>query len=987
MSDLLARLQAALGDRYTIERELGAGGMGRVFVALERGLGRRVAIKVLPPDLAASVSIERFRREIQTAASLQHPHIVPVHAAGEADGLFYYTMPFIDGETLRSRLARDGQLPVPDAMQILRGVLDALSFAHRRGVVHRDIKPENVLLVDHHALVTDFGVAKALTQASESGGGALTTAGVALGTPAYMAPEQAVGDPGVDHRSDIYAAGVLAYEMLGGRPPFGGSAQQVLAAHITNRPDPVERVRSGVPVALASGVMRCLEKDPASRWQSADDLKRELDTIATASLSTPAVHPTRSWWKVGAAIAAAVLVLGGWLAWRRGREAGGPAPETTVVAVLPFGVRGSPEVSYLGEGMVSLLSTSLDGAGDMRSADPHAVLSIVGQGGGTLDPAGAAVVAGKLGAALYVLGEVVEVGGRVQINASLYDRPSRSARARGTVEGSAPQVFSLVDGLATQLLAQTSSGATARVTRVASVTTPSLAAYKAYLDGEASFRAGHADSAVTAFERAIALDTAFALAYYRLSVAAEWATEAALSGRAAEQAVQRSARLADHDRQLLKALLATRRGAAVEAEGLYRSILGSYPDDIEAWIQLGEVLFHYGPEQGRPVSDSRAAFERVLYFDPGYASAMVHLARIAAAEGNARAVDSLVTQISRFSPESDRDIEMKVLRAYATRDGAAQQRVLAELGHATEAMLTLPVWDVAVFVGDLPGAEAVARRLVDPTRSGEARAAGHVTLAYLALAGGHLNAARAELAAAAATDSVRALEYGTMLELSPFLNPDRAVLENARRGLERLNPAAIPENPAPTVYFSAHNGVHAAVRAYLLGLLNARLGDPRAAERYAADLAQMTAPATAASFPHDLSLEVRAASERSPAQALALLRATTRESWYEMHFASPIFSLVRGRYARAELEAAQGDVNQAIALYGAFEGFSGYDMAYAAPGHLRRGVLYERQGNREAASAEYAKVLKLWKDADPVFQPMLDSARAGLARVGGVTAR
>src|SRR5882762_4378667 len=220
MTDLLQRLQAALGDRYTVERELGGGGMSRVFVAQERGLGRRVAVKVLPPELAAAVSIERFRREIQLAASLQHPHIVPLLTAGEAGGLLYYTMPFIDGETLRARLARDGRLRVPDAVRILRDVLDALAYAHRRGVVHRDIKPENVLLVDEHALVTDFGVAKALTQASGSASG-LTSAGIALGTPAYMAPEQAAGDPQVDHRSDVYAAGVLAYEMLGGQTPFG----------------------------------------------------------------------------------------------------------------------------------------------------------------------------------------------------------------------------------------------------------------------------------------------------------------------------------------------------------------------------------------------------------------------------------------------------------------------------------------------------------------------------------------------------------------------------------------------------------------------------------------------------------------------------------------------------------------------------------------------------------------------------------------------
>src|SRR5262245_7345476 len=297
--NLSNRLQAALGDDYQLERELGGGGMSRVFVATEKSLGRRVAVKVLPPELGAAVSVERFRREIQLAASLQHPHIVPLLTAGEAGGLLFYTMPFIEGETLRARLTREQRLRVPDAARSLRGVLEALAYAHRRGVVHRDIKPENVLLVDEHALVTDFGVSKALTQATD--GGALTTAGIALGTPAYMAPEQAAGDPDVDHRTDIYAAGVLGYEMLSGRTPFGGQAvQRVLAAQVMNRPEHITRSRPEVPPGLAATVMRCLEKDPAKRWQTADELKRELEQASTA---TPAAVPRRGRRSVGVAVA------------------------------------------------------------------------------------------------------------------------------------------------------------------------------------------------------------------------------------------------------------------------------------------------------------------------------------------------------------------------------------------------------------------------------------------------------------------------------------------------------------------------------------------------------------------------------------------------------------------------------------------------------------------------------------------------------------
>ena len=246
MADIRARLQGVLGTAYRLERELGGGGMSRVFLAEDTQLSRRVVVKVLPPELAAGINAERFHREIQLAASLQHPHIVPLLAAGGADDLFYYTMPLIGGESLRTRLSRDRQLPVRDAVHTLREVADALDYAHARGVVHRDIKPDNVLIADHHALVTDFGVAKALTRSGGDSG--LTSVGVALGTPAYMAPEQAAGDPNIDHRADVYALGAMAYEMLAGRPPFTNlSPHQMLAAHVTERVPPITAHRSEIP--------------------------------------------------------------------------------------------------------------------------------------------------------------------------------------------------------------------------------------------------------------------------------------------------------------------------------------------------------------------------------------------------------------------------------------------------------------------------------------------------------------------------------------------------------------------------------------------------------------------------------------------------------------------------------------------------------------------------------------------------------------------
>ncbi len=288
-SDLHTQLQEVLGSAYRIDRELGGAGMSRVFVATETELDRQVVIKVLPPDLSAGINTDRFRREIQLAARLQHPHIVPLHAAGAKGGLLYYTMPFIGGENLRALITRKRELPVQEATKILREVADALSYAHSQGVVHRDIKPENILISGHHALVLDFGVSKALSSATSetsTEGPTLTSLGIALGTPTYMAPEQAAADPNVDARADIYALGVVGYELLSGKPPFFGlNQQQTLSAHITTAPSPVDQHRT-LPPALAAAIMRCLEKHPSDRWQSADDLHDALEPYSMTSGAT-----------------------------------------------------------------------------------------------------------------------------------------------------------------------------------------------------------------------------------------------------------------------------------------------------------------------------------------------------------------------------------------------------------------------------------------------------------------------------------------------------------------------------------------------------------------------------------------------------------------------------------------------------------------------------------------------------------------------------
>jgi len=363
--DVTTHLSAALADRYRIERELGAGGMATVYLAQDLKHDRKVAVKVLRPELAQAIGGDRFLREINIAAQLQAPHILPLLDSGEADGLLFYVMPFVDGVSLRDRLATGGALAPSEAVRLLRDVVDGLAHAHRHGVVHRDIKPDNVMIADRHALVVDFGVAKAMSNAAAHHD--LTSIGISLGTPAYMAPEQAAADPNIDHRADIYSIGVLAYEMLSGKTPFSGTPQAMLSAHITTTPRPLRVAQPAVPPAIAQIVMRCLEKDPAKRYQTADDLLQAIESLATPSGTASGVGagPTarRGLMLLGAMSVIAIGVLGflslrkmhrdRWVhetaipqmrrmiddgqpdsAWYLGREAAAVAPGDSVLAAL-----------------------------------------------------------------------------------------------------------------------------------------------------------------------------------------------------------------------------------------------------------------------------------------------------------------------------------------------------------------------------------------------------------------------------------------------------------------------------------------------------------------------------------------------------------------------------------------------------------------------------------------------------------------------------
>ncbi|MGQ0704315.1 MAG: serine/threonine-protein kinase, partial [Gemmatimonadales bacterium] len=646
MNDLEKRLQAALGQGYRLERELGGGGMSRVFLAQEVELGRKVVVKVLPPDMAAGLNAERFRREIQLAASLQHPHIVPLIAAGRSGELVWYTMPFIEGESLRTRLAREGELPISDAVRILRDVTDALAYAHTHGVVHRDIKPDNVLMSGRHAVVMDFGVAKAVS--ASTGEASLTSIGVALGTPAYMAPEQAAADPHVDHRADIYATGALGYELLTGHPPFEGTPQAVLAAHVTQVPDPVNARRATVPPALAALIMRCLEKKAADRWQSAADVHQQLELMATPSggatptTATAAARPKKakpSLWIVAFAGAGFVLVgIAAVLLFNRN----GSGSETTrldpnVVAVLPFRVAGAdPSLHYLRQGMVDLLQAKLTGEGGPRAADARSVLAAFRDAGGTdIDDVardGMTRIADRVGAGRILQGSIVGPPGHVVISAELVGMPATEPLAQTTVEGPKDSLFAMVDRLATQLLAL---GAGASAQQLSALTTTNPEALRAYLDGVVAYRRGAFEVVTTRLTRAAQLDSTFALALSALIEANGWVPTTGLNiSQVRRLAWQYRDRLSPRD----QLLLSNRLGSQYPKNTPWHVRIADRqrapqlaPESPEAWYLWADALFHYGhlADFRDPHAEARRGFEQAFRLDSLFGAPISHLSTLA----------------------------------------------------------------------------------------------------------------------------------------------------------------------------------------------------------------------------------------------------------------------------------------------------------------------------------------------------------------------
>ncbi len=991
-------------SHFRIAEKIGQGGMGMVYRAEDTRLNRPVAIKLLPPEVAGKPDrIARFEREARALAALSHPNILTLHSVEEVDGVHFLVTALVDGQSL-DLVVPEGGLATEIFFKLSIQLADAVCAAHEKGITHRDLKPANIMVGRRNQLtVLDFGLARLRQEcqeceASEIRTRELTMEGHLVGTVPYMSPELLQGRE-TDHRSDIFSLGVILYQMLAGARPFAGNTHaEIVSSILRDQAPSLSEERPGIPADLDRLILRCLEKEPGLRPASAREIRDTLESIqkqadsGAGSVSGSGIvtgTPARGLRLIsGGILAAAILAAGAWI-WLRPPatpEPGGAVP-SSAIAVLPFSVHGGEDLGYLREGMVKLLSTKLDGAGKLRSVDPRALLGLVEQEGKeSMTPEEAREIAASMGAGLFILGDVVGAGGRVQINATLYSAAAGSAAlGKGTSEGTSESLFEMVDEVAAQLIGSVSEDLGSRVSGIAAVTTSSLPALKAYLEGEDRIRAGDYDAAFEALRRAVELDDTFALAYYRLSIAAEWALRSGEAFDASEKAVQYSRKLPERDRRLLEALLGRRQGKVDEAERLYRSILDTYPDDLEAWLELGELYFHQNGLFGRSFTESREAFEKVLSYDPDHSASIVHLARIDAYERRLDDLDVLIERFLEANPESDRALPALAMQAFAHGDARMIEEITGRLSRADDSALVLAMWDVSAYSWSPVGPETVARLAIDSSRSAEIRATGHSWLAHVEAAHGRIGKAREEIAALERLDRAQGLEYGTMLALLPWMNTAEEELRSRHAALEDLDPASIPTPDRPAIIYRTPD-IHAMVRSYLLGLLDARLSDPEAAERHAAELPTLDSPLGAGSLQEDLALSIRSEIRRAARDtegALALLELTQRRTLYEPMMMTYFYSQTYERFMMAELMKEHGRQEEALAWYANLADMSAVEIVYRPLCHLRQAQILEGLGRNDEAAAHYRHFIEMWSGCDQPLVPMLEEARSRLRAIGG----
>jgi serine/threonine-protein kinase len=947
-------LAHALRDRYELERELGRGGMATVYLARDLRHDRPVALKLMHPELGATVGPERFLREIRTMARLDHPHILPVLDSGEAAGQLWYAMPWVRGESLRDRLRREVQLPVATAVEFARQLASALDCAHHEGVVHRDLKPENILLADGQVRIADFGVAKALSAAGE---GQLTETGIALGTPAYMSPEQATGGT-VDARSDVYALGCVVYEMLVGEPPYTGpTAQAILMRRLTDPVPSVRRTREVIPETIEWAITRALAKAPADRFGSAGEFVRALEwpqTDRITEVSPPSQRIGRDSHRAPLLIGAAVLLLGlgAALVWRSRSAA--PGTHANLLAVAPFDVL-DPKLELWREGLVDLLSRNLDGAGNLRVVPPTTVIR---RWSGRGDQLSATELGRRTGAHLTVFGSLVPAGNdSARLRATLFDVTAGRVLAELELRDANTRIDRMSDSLSVRLLARLGQDRRIELTHIASLGSTSPAALKAFLQGEQWFRRGGWDSALAAYHAAVGLDSGFALAYWRLGRVLGWqhSGDDSLSKSYALKAGALNKGLAPRDSLLITVDSVLNGTGFTPTWTEYRRMVTTareavrrYPDDADAWHTLGEAYDHIGLGYGTSLDTALAAFDRAIALDSAYTPAYIHAMELASWAHGLEAAKRYATEYLRRAPDDVSAAGIRLAVDLANPTTTTPQDAARALRSAS-VNLRFKAW--LAFYGAVDSGEVAARfaRAMAVAPKGEDSwlppAFRQLILSSALTYRGHLK----EAAAAWSVES----------SWPPWLLTELCLLNR----------------PLP-----------AGGEAYLQGRLRARdlfhsggglpcwtakgdSGSIGAFTRLADSLARGTADSTLRGWAEFAGANARAylaLAGRDTVEALARFNSLPDSLCFACFDKSITRLLLRS--ARGDYPAVRDDAGP----------WSMFPTGAHVIGRMERARALERLGDRERAAREYQYVVDAWRNADPELQPYVAEARSAL---------
>ncbi len=959
MDDLRARLTAALADRYAIDGLAGQGGMATVYRATDLKHQRAVAIKVLRPELAASIGSDRFLREIELSAQLQHPHIVPLYDSGDADGTLYYIMPFVEGESLRDRLTRDGKVGFEEAVRLTREIASGLAYAHARGVVHRDIKPENIMLSGGNVVVADFGIARALSAAQQDQ--TMTGLGMAIGTPAYMSPEQATASE-VDGRSDQYSLACVFYEMVTGETPFAATTPQaVLTKALTALRPRLSKVTRTTPAEADGPVSRALDADPAKRFASVTEFADALDLAAGGGSGGVAERRRLKRLAFGLPIGVAVIA-GLWIAF-------GPTRSSPVVkgaesiAVMPFSTSGAG-VELMGEGMVDLLSTNLNAVGGIHAIEPRTVMTRLKQQGlgPGLDLEAALGVARGVKAQAVVLGSIVASGPRVRVSADLYG-PDRKSLAHAQVDGASDSVLALIDQLSLSLVREIwRSKEPVPSLRLGALTTTSLAAMREYLVGEQRYRRSEWDSAAAAFTRAIEQDSTFALAHFRLAAAVGWSggLGAVDALKASDAALRFSGRLPPRERSLVYAynLFEHLKLAATDS---MRAYTAKYPDDVDGWFLLGETQYHTRQLVGNDPATLRAPFDSVLARDSTLTPAAIHPIELALETGDRPRYETYL-KILEQSGNATENLAYRgsgeLVFGNSVHDTATARAMTRYSGSLYGPLASL-------YRGDVTS-DSVMRRLeswepiahIVPAVRVQSLSGRGITLSGL----GRLTEAEAVFDTLKKVDPEQAWGILMWPGLVGFAPPDYLPPQLAAMA------AAPMRNPW---------------EAYMRAVVRLNRGDQAGGTRWIDSLLANRAP----NLPPRFWGMVEAAKGWSiimagdTAAGLIRMRGSLEQvgSGWNRFLTAPL----RLQFATAmALHPATRDEGRALLRYGFTNEMGMVPIAQYALGRAE-----EAAGNRAAAAEAYGNFLRLWDKADPIFQPRITEVKEALKRVTGESAK